>query len=174
MGTSSEKACQLDPPCEHWSVWMMSKLPHETEPDQKLLQKGFPRVLSVSRKFTGLHVQSLQHADFSVEVYNERKMMVIFVPSLEMKGPGTRDLESIQQQALQPMWRSCRLESTPPPHQGVCAPGFLNHGGAESSLALPVGPAFPISLLIAQRKEGTHIITDSRFLFRLDLLLTLF
>ncbi|EDL78892.1 caspase 3, apoptosis related cysteine protease, isoform CRA_a [Rattus norvegicus] len=65
-------------------------------------------------------------------------------------------------------------ESTPPPHQGVCAPGFLNHGGAESSLALPVGPAFPISLLIAQRKEGTHIITDSRFLFRLDLLLTLF
>lgn len=32
---------------------------HKTEPDQKLLQKGFPRVLSVSRKFTGLHVQSL-------------------------------------------------------------------------------------------------------------------
>lgn len=45
----------------------------------------------------------------------------------------------------------------PAPHQEVCAPGFLNHGGAESSLALPLGPAFPISLLFAQRKEGTHI-----------------
>lgn len=61
-----------------------------------------------------------------------------------------------------------------PPPTGVYAPGFLNHGGAESSLALPMGPAFPISLLFAQRKEGTHIITDSRFLFRLDLLLTFF
>jgi hypothetical protein len=43
------------------------------------------------------------------------------------------------------------------------------YGGAESLLALP---AFLLSFLVAQRKEGTHIVMD-RFLFRLALLLTL-
>lgn len=84
--------------------------------------------------------------------------MVILVSSLEMKGPWHTGLG--KHPAIGPAAQMEELQTGVHPHQGACALGFLNHGGAESSLALPMGPAFPISFLFAQRKEGTHVITN--------------
>lgn len=84
--------------------------------------------------------------------------MVILVSTLEMKGSWHTGLG--KHPAIGPAAQMAELQTGVRPHQGVCASDFLTHGDAESSLALPMGPAFPISFLFAQRKEGTHVITN--------------
>lgn len=84
--------------------------------------------------------------------------MVIFVSSLKMKGSWHTGLG--KHPAIDPAAQMEELQTGVHPHQGICAPGFLNHGGAESSLALPMGLAVSISFLSAQRKEGTRVITN--------------
>lgn len=81
---------------------------------------------------------------------------------LETKGPGHTGLGKHPAIALQPMWRSCGLQSI---LRETVLCSWPPYGGAESLLALA---AFLLSFLVAQRKEGTHIVTD-RFLFRLEI-----
>lgn len=139
--------------------------PWEREPDQKLLRKDFPKVRSLEKDPWAPCPESVSMLALLLKFPRKANWWWYLYCHQKGKDHGIQDLGNIQSQTLQPTWEAA--EWNQPPQRG-CAPGFLICRGAEPLLAILVCPASHIRFLLAQRKEGTHVI--GRFSFRLDLL----
>lgn len=157
---SFRKDCQLGSLLYSF-VWMMSPHKVQVSTARKWARSGtsekglFPKWWESPQRSLNSMCRVCKHAEFSVDVYNKRKPMVMFVSSPEMKGPWHTGLGR-------------HLVTDPAAHMGSCGvesgrireavlQAFPHSWRCWALLASRMYPAFPISFLFAQRKEGTHI-----------------